>query len=227
MSSLRTAVSLFSLSLSTLLFSSCCLWDCWCPSGCGSGDGSASPTTIEVINSTQATSIVQDFAVEAQHKHRLLMKQAKTYYDGGIHAIQLEFGSQELIEMCEARELIVDMVETLLGKLNQDPLLAKDVANYPFRPSNLEIYITFESFFGKYVDPYYIRWICMEDGEVDYYLFDLNDNTKNKWHSRHETYATSREIVVYQLEAERKYSELYEQKVNVFGKQRYYPITPP
>lgn len=178
---------------------------------------------FQTINSAEATSVIQDFAVETEKKHNLQLQQAKTYYDDGIHAIQLQFITQDLIEMCEARELIVDMTENLLAKLNQNSLLATDFANYPFRPSNLEIYITFESYFGRFVDPFYIRWICMEDGLVDYYTFDLLDNTKNKWHVRHEAYSTSREIVVYQREAERKYKEIYEAKVNVFGDTRYYP----
>jgi hypothetical protein len=204
---------------------SCCIWDYCrpaCPADNFKGEAIAL-TPFEIINSSQATSIIQDFSVEMEKKHKLHMQQAKTYYDGGIHAMQLEFISQNIIGMCEARKLIVEMVENLLGKLNQDPILAKDIANYPFRPSNLEIYITFESYFGKYVDPFYVRWICMEDGTVDYYEFDLDDNTKNKWHARHEAYATSREIVVYQLEAERKYEEVNNPKVNVFGNQRYFP----
>lgn len=213
------------LALLPLIFATGCCLNPWQPHCCEKDVAADAelPNTFEIINSSQATAIIQDFAVEMDHKHSLKLQKAKTYYDGGIHAIQMEFISQDLMEMCEARKLIVDMTEGLLAALNQDPLLAKDIANYPFRPNNLELYITFQSYFGKYVDPYYIHWICMEDGEVDYYLFDLKDNLKNKWHARHETYATSREIVVYEREAERKYQEVHHPKINVFGKQRYFP----
>lgn len=179
--------------------------------------------SFEVINTAQSTAVVQDLAAEVKHMHHLHLQHAKTYYDGGIHAIQLQFISQDLIEMCEARKLIVDLTESFLAKLNQNPILATDFANYPFRPENLEIYITFESYFGKYLDPHFIYWICMEDGQIDYYIFDILDRSKNKWRVRHESYSTSREIVVYQREAERKYDELHYPKINVFGNLRYFP----
>ncbi len=221
------------LSLLVLSVLSIALSGCGCMSSCCTffnpdskdeelirGDGTAG---YEVINSAPVTSIVQNLAVDAKHKQHLRLEQAKSYYDGGLKTIQLEFISQDIIEMCEARELIVDLTENLLAKLNQDPVLAGDFVSYPFTPCNLEIYITFESYFGKYVDCSYIRWIGLEDDMVTYYTFDLIDNVKNRWHSRRETYATSREIVVYEREAEREYAEVIANKMNIFGDQRYYP----
>jgi len=63
----------------------------------------------------------------------------------------------------------------------------------------------------------------MEDGMVNYYVFDLGDNIKKDWHYRQESYATSREIVIYQREAEKKYRDIYQQHINVFGDARYFP----
>jgi len=214
--------------LFSLIFTSCCFFDC---SNCPPLDRVSSntlikPTSFELIHTAESTNVVQSYAVEMENKNKLFLQRAKTYYDGGIHAIQLEFITQDIMEIKEARELIVDMTEDLLARLNQNPLLAQDFANYPFRPANLEIYVTFESYFGKYVDPYYVRWICMEDGHVAFYSFDILDNTKNKWHVRHEEYATSREVVVYHREAERSYEEINNPKEDIFGDQRYYSKYP-
>jgi hypothetical protein len=175
-----------------------------------------------LVDSSAMTSAIQDVSVEFKYDRGIHLEHANTYYDNGIKTIQLQFISQDLIEMCEARELIVDLTEALLARINQDGILGQELAIFPFSPYNLEIYITFESYFGKFVDPMYIAWIGMEDAEIYYYTFDPLDNSKNCWHSRHETYSTSREIVVYQREAEKKYDDKHP-PFDVFGSMRYIP----
>lgn len=186
-------------------------------------DDGETPPPFEIIDSAEITSIVQEVAEDFKGQRRLFLEKAKTYYNQGIRSIQLEFISQDIIEMCDARKLIVDLAEALLSKINQDPILSPDLITFPFPVSSLEIYITFESYFGKYIDPMYIAWICLEDGDVAYYTFDTLDNTKRCWHARRESYATSREIVVYEREAEKTYQEVHNPPTNVFGTDRYIP----
>lgn len=184
------------------------------------------PHGIEDIHSGEVTSIVQDIAVEFKHggKNRHLdLQHAKTCFDMGIHTIQLDFISQDIIELCDARKIIVDLTEELLARVNQNPILGPELASYPFRSENLELYITYESYFGRYIDPYYIHWIELEDDVVNFYTFDVDDLTKCCWHHRTEPYATVREIVLYEREAEKKYNELHGPKTAVFGAQRYFP----
>lgn len=181
------------------------------------------PPPQYVLHKEEVTRIVQEFAEEMKEEKDLSLEHAYTCYDNSIRTVQLQFISQDLIELCEARELIVDMTERLLAKLNQDPILGPDLSNFPFRPSNLEIYITFESYFGKYVDPMYIMWICMEDNSIYFYTFDLLYSPNRCWHVKHESYPTSREIVVYQREAEQKYEETHKIKPSAFGSERYLP----
>jgi hypothetical protein len=176
------------------------------------------------IHSEDVTSVIQRFAVEAKYDHHLRLEHADTCYsENGITTIQVQFTSQDLLEMCEARELIVDLTENILAKLNQNSTLGQDFADFPFRPSNLEIYIIFDSYFGRYVNPLYITWICMEDGQIAYYTFELLYSENTCWHARRESYATSREIVVYQREAEREYAEKHQSPLSVFGIQRFLP----
>ncbi len=217
------------LCLAALSLTSCSLFDRY-PSECYGPESQSFKTSAEeiskmseVIDSSPVTSAIQIFSIEMEKKHKVHLEHAKTFYDDGISKIQLEFSSQNIIDLCEARKLIVDMTETFLAKINRNPLISMDLKNYPFSANSLELYITFESYFGKYIDPNYIHWICMEDNLVDYYLFDLIDPLTNKWKSRHESYPTSREIAVFQQEAEKQYEESNRPKINVFGEQRYYP----
>lgn len=187
-------------------------------------EGWPSPHAIQDIHSEEVTSIVQEIAVEFWHSHFFRLEHAKTCFDVGIHTIQLEFVTQDIVEMCEAREHIVDLTEMFLAKLNQNPLLSREFASYPFRSENLEIYITYETYFGRYVDPYYIHWIGLEDDIVTFYIFDVDDLNKCCWHYRTEPYSTVREIVLYKREAEKRYDELHPPNTAVFGSQRYFPI---
>lgn len=201
-----------------------------CLTACATGpwfdtdsEGWPIPPGIEDINSAEMTKVIQDLSVEFKHGRHLELQHAKTFFNSGIHTVQLEFVSQDIVEICEARAIIVDLTESFLAKLNQDPLLGTEFSNYPFRSSNLEIYITFESYFGRYVDPYYIHWVGLEDDEVTFYTFDVDDKTKMCWHKRIEAYETVREIVLYQREAEKLYRETHAPKTAIFGNQRYYP----
>ena len=181
------------------------------------------PPPILEVNSTELTSLIQDYTVGLKHDEEVNLEQAKIYLDGGIHTIHLEFITQRILDMCEARELIVSMTENLLSRLNLNPVLGPQLSSYPFSPDQVEIYITFESYYGRYVDTYYIHWVCLEDGVVTYYTWDLEDGSKNCWHSRKESYETSREIATYQELAEEEYALQHEPSTKVFGNKRYYP----
>lgn len=191
-------------------------------------DGAPPPplpnSPIIQVHSPEATAIIQDLSVELEYDKHLHLQQARSYYnDGNLTTIQLQFISQDILGICEARKLIVDVTEDFLARLNQNPVLGQEFASFPFRPSDLELYITFESYYGRYVDPYYVEWLCLEDDRVTFYFFDLPDNSKNCWHARHEVYSASREIVVYQREAERRHDEMRKPNIEVFGNQRYFP----
>lgn len=181
------------------------------------------PAPSEIVDTGEMTSVIQDLTTTWRNDKHLHLEHATTYYKEGIKTVQMQFISQDLIELCEARKLIVDTAEDMLARLNQNPVVGPDLANYPFVPSNLEIYITFESFFGKYCDPYYISWLSLEDAVVTFYTFELLDHLKMCWHRKVEPYPTSREIVVFQREAERKYDEAHLKNINIFGTERYYP----
>lgn len=180
-------------------------------------------TPVLDIDSSEVTRLIQDYTVGLKYDQEINLEHAKVYFNEGIHTIQLEFVSQRIVEICDARMLIVDVVEGLLPRLNMDPGLASQYSTYPFPYENLEIYITFESYYGRYIDPYYIQWLSLEDGEVTYYAWDVYDNTKACWHARHEPYKNAREIAISQRVAEENYEDAHAPDHSVFGNTRYFP----
>lgn len=185
------------------------------------------PAPTLSIHAEEITAIIQEYSVELKNRKRLHLEHANTYYnEEGVQTIQLRYSSQDIIELCEARKLIIDVTEGMLDQLNSNPLLIPEFANQAFYPFNMEIYINFESYFIKYVDPFYIRWITMEDGQILFYTADVNDNDKSAWHYRKESYNTSRNIVLYQRLAEDNYKAMHETDRSVFGDKRFYAEEP-
>lgn len=200
----------------------------------GEGDNSEVPLAPDKdlprpqlsVHAEEITAIVQDYSVELRNQKRLHLEHARTYYnERGIHTIQLMYSSQDIIELCQARKLIIDVTEGMLDQLNSNPLLIPEFVDQAFYPPNMEIYINFESYFIRYIDPYYIKWICLEDGIIKFYTGDVNDNDKRGWHYKREAYDTSRNIVFYQRLAEDKYKAMHEPDREIFGDKRYYPTT--
>ena len=136
----------------------------------------------------------------------------------------MEFTSQDVLEVREARFLIVDLVEGLLAELNRNPIIAPQLATYPLTDEYLEICIEFESFHGRYVDPYYVGRLTLVDGQVTFNAFDFKAPNRNKWNFRTEPYAKSREFTVYEREAEKLFRQTVEmQKLNVLT-EMYKPV---
>jgi hypothetical protein len=180
--------------------------------------------TQRLINTEEVTHVVQDFAVEMENtKQHLHLDDSNVFYNDKINTIQLQFHSEDIIEICEARELIVDMTEKLLGMLNQNIILGPQFHRFPFQASDLEIYVVFDSFFGVYIDPYYVTWLALEDGTTTIFYFDVDDNVMNCWHNRIEPYSKSREIVVYQRAGELKYDETHPPHPSALANERYFP----
>lgn len=147
---------------------------------------------------------------------------------GDDHAtIRMEFSSMEILTMCQARQLLVDIVEGLLERVNNS-VVSTQLFPYPFPAEYVEIYIDFQSYFMRYDDPYYIGWIALEDGMAYYYAFSVKNHDTDFWHSRTEPYFKSKSFAILQREAEAKYSEAHP-KVPVTGLEelQYHPEGPP
>lgn len=182
------------------------------------------PPPVLSIHVGETTKIIQEMSAELKHARHLHLQHANTYYnEEGIHTVQLQFISQDILELCEARMLIVDLSETLVAKYNENPLLFHEFAGGSLSPAGLEIYIDFESYYIKYVDPFYVKWLTMEGGFIRFYTQDADDLDKNNWHYRTEAFNTSKDIVYYQRLGEEAYDAAHGRAKSVFGTKRFYP----
>src|SRR5688572_6336962 len=96
------------------------------------------------VNNEELSAILWDYLTELKYDKHLHIEH--TYVCGSETGakVRLEFITQNIMELCEARHLIVDVVEGLLDRINNDPIYALYPAPYPLTPDKLEIYIEFE-----------------------------------------------------------------------------------
>lgn len=145
-------------------------------------------------------------AARLAHKWRWYLEDGWAYYDdfGTVNLIRLEYRTQNILELQEARAKLVDLVEEFLDSLESNPETGMNLAK-GFSAKNLLIHVDFQSYWGLYGDPQYIGWMVLENGMVYYYDFDVKNIYVDYWYSRIETYAKSKEIVHCEREAEEDY----------------------
>lgn len=162
-------------------------------------------TLVRKINVEELSRTVIHYATKLSVDKRLSFEDSRVYYTDCSEKIRLVFASQDILEIKQARRLLVDVVEGLLLAINNNPIIAADLCENPFTSNNLEIYINFESFYCEYVDPFYVGWIQLDDGMACYYLATQKDMWLDQWHSRFEPYYKSAQFVRFEREAENMY----------------------
>lgn len=169
---------------------------------------------------------VLPFAINLQHEKKLHLEDSVAYYGGDgtyIDKIKLIFSSQSILEFREARDLLVDITDSFLIAINEDPTLGPLVNSFPLTSDNLEICIKFESYLGLYVDEIYVHWILLQDGWSHFYAFDLTneyniwDRDCECWHHRTEPFYKSRQIVTIQRAAEEEYKAQHPEPKSAFS----------
>lgn len=205
-----------------VLASLCFLTGCLGPAGT---DQILLDEWVQQIDSSEVVHAIQEYLAYLRHEKRLRLEDSSIWYDHKVNKVRMEFTSQDVLEVREARFLIVDLVEGLLAELNRNPIIAPQLATFPLSPDALEIYIRFESFHGMWVDPYYVGKLTLIDGQVTFDAFDAKIIGTNKWNFRTEPYVKSREFTVYEREAEKLFKQSVEmQKLNVLQKEQYKPV---
>lgn len=157
------------------------------------------PISAEIIN----------YAVKLRHEFGLRFEDSKIYYDEFVNQIRIIFSTQAIIELKEARELTVDVMEGLLERLNSNPAIASQFEFGEVSADQIELYIAFESYFNTYVDQEYIGWVSVYDGLAHYYSATLKYPYGDYWHGRTEPYFKSLEFVTYERQSESAYDTFY------------------
>lgn len=168
------------------------------------------------IDSAAVSQTVITFSTELKHERRLILQDSKVYYKDGIEKIKLCYITQDILEMCEARCLLVDVVEGMLERLNNDPIVASQSTFSPLSADQMEVSIICETFWGEYGDSRYINWILLQDGWAHYYDHDLQNHYLDVFFVRNEPYQRSLEFTTFERAAEAAYKEIHGKKKRGF-----------
>lgn len=149
------------------------------------------------VDSTEVIQEVTESSLELSDQHDLHLMASSLSRDenGGVDELYLEYISQEIIELKDARHLLVDVVDNVLKHINNVSVPEEMISEYPIIPENLHIHIHFETFFGVYNDPYFIERIILKNGLVHFYAFTAFNCTHDIWDFHLEPYSTTVTIV--------------------------------
>lgn len=184
---------------------------------------------IRMVDSPEASRVVLNFSAKMRKEHRLTLEDSRMEYDWKIKKFYLEYASQELLTLCEARLLIVELVEEFLSRVNNNSVLGFQLENFPLTPDDLCVKINFESFYGIYNDQLYIGQVWLNHGCVRFYAFNRKVPEYDWDNHRFEPYFKSRELALLKKEADLPYSEDKlnpPKKPSTFIQDRYTPTMP-
>ncbi len=184
--------------LPLLLFVSSC-----CGPYCKDNSNGNFNSFTQVIDPLSFSEVIIPYAIELRRTKRLRLEDSVVYYnDNFAERYRVIFSSQEILEVCECRHLIVSVVEGLLERMNASPGIVESFDHFPITADDLELYFSFESYDIEFNDGTYIAWMSLHDGLVRY----LNGLVKNPridfWDARIEPYYKSLQFVQIEDAAE-------------------------
>jgi hypothetical protein len=180
---------------------------------------------VKKIDSEALSSIVINFSTKMKIEKHLELEDSWAGYNDYINRICLKYSSQRLLTVYDARLLLVELVEEFLDRLNNHTLVSFELAHYPFTADDLDVRISFESYYGRYIDPLYIGLVWLQGGCAHFYAFDIKDNYTYlngiDWnHYRFEPYTKSRELALIKRQADLPYIEHIEHIENPSAPRR-------
>lgn len=155
---------------------------------------------------------VAQMAVKFNHERRMKLENSTLQFDGCIQTMRLDFSTMALLELQEGREILVDITQDFLKRINSDSTIAKALCNGFLSAHDIEVQIDFRCWMGKLVDFNYVGWITLKRGWAHYYAFDMRTDTLDWWQLRNETYYESLKIVEYTRQAENEWLKYEEEK---------------
>ena len=157
---------------------------------------------MKKVDTEEVSRLVITYSNELKHTHHLYLEDASVVFHENLEKLLVSYITQDILELSEARELLVEVTEGILDRINAHPKLAGELAYFPLRPQDLKVNIICESFNNEYVDSKYINWILLEDGEAFYYDASLQNRSSDVMYLRREPYCKSLQFVKFGKEAE-------------------------
>jgi hypothetical protein len=165
---------------------------------------------VKKIDSEELSRIIINFATKMKIDKHLELEDSWASYDDSIFRICIQFSSQRLLTVYDARLLMVEVVEEMLYRLNNNSIISFELDHFPFTARDLDVKINFESYYGRYIDEQYLGLAWLQAGCVHFYAFDRKDPSLNgiDWdHHRFEPYSKSRELALIKKLADLPYIE--------------------
>ena len=147
------------------------------------------------INVYPVTRAVIDTSLQFELDYDIHLKDSRLDGEDTIDRIELNYISQELLDIRAARRVAVKTIDSLIDRFNQDIDVYSQLTTQPFSVDELGLEIHFESYFGKYVDPFYVERVILSDGWLHYYAFTAYDPAPEVWHYHTEPYESSSTII--------------------------------
>lgn len=181
---------------------------------------------VKKIDSEEISRIVINFSRKMKQEHFIELEDSRVEYNDFVKKIYLEYSSQKLLTVYDARLLMVELVEEFLYRLNNNTIVSFELERFPFTADDIEVKINFESFYGRYIDELYVGLAWLKCGCVYFYAFDIKDETGIDWsHDRWEPYFKSRELALLKKEADMPFLEPVKmRKPSSFIYERYRPF---
>lgn len=165
---------------------------------------------VKKIDSEELSRIVINFALKMKIDKHLELEDSWAAYDDYITKLCLQFSSQRTLTVYDARLLIVEVVEDLLSRLNNNTVIGFELGHFPFTANDLDVKINFESFYGRYIDELYVGLVWLQAGCVHFYAFNRKDPRllEIDWdNDRFEPYTKSRELALIKRQVDLPYIE--------------------
>lgn len=165
------------------------------------------PVIVQKVDVGSFSEVIIPYATELGHTHRLRFEDSRVYYDDFVERYRVIWSTQQILELCEARDLLVTVVEGLLERLNRNSQVIASFDHYPITADDLEIYFFYESYFVEYVDPTYMAFVSLHDGTVRYINGLIKNPRIDWWDIRTETYEESYRFATLHRASEKAYAE--------------------
>lgn len=193
--------------------------------GCGGG-WFGQGRVVKQIDSTEVSRVIITFSEKLRYEKRLHLEDSVIYYEDRINRIRLDFSSMDGFDLWEGRALLVDLVEEFLDRINGNGLIYPHLSKTPMTASNLEVYITFPSFYNKFIEPQTIGLITLRKGIANYFASNAVLCDTDCWQRRSEYYFQSKNFTEFKRQGEALYkpheSELF--KKTKFSEERYFDV---
>jgi len=182
----------------------------------GNGSSSEDEEEEEVeVDVTELSGEIITYSAYLYNEKGLHLDDSCVYYNArNIKRVRLDYSSMGILDLCEARQLLVDVVEGFTRQVNSNGWVNAQLAHFPFDEDDLEIYIKFVSFYNRYIDLQRVGLIKLKDGIAEYFAADSLDWEVDCWHQRREWYWQSRLFADFYREGE----YLYGEKIDMYGR---------